>query len=57
MECNIQAIIPNHTEYGIQFSLFAFRKDLLKSEKLQIMMIRLIRGLRIKLHEVKEIIM
>lgn len=57
MGCNIQAIIPSHAEYGIQFRLFAFRKDLLKSEKLQIMMIRLIRGLRVKLHEVKEIIM
>lgn len=56
MECNTQAIIPNHSEHGIQFRLFAFKKDLLKSEKLQKMMIRLIRNLRIKLHKVKEII-
>lgn len=56
MECNTQAIIPNQNEHGIQFRLFAFKKDLLKSEKLRKMMIRLIRNLRIKLHKVKEII-
>jgi len=56
MECNTQAIIPNDSEHGIQFRPFAFKKDLFKSEKLQKMMIRLIRNLRIKLCEVKEII-
>lgn len=46
----------SHLEYGIPFRLFAFRKDLLKSEKLQKIMIRLIRGLRGNLHRVKETI-
>jgi len=45
--------ITSRIWYPIQ--IFAFEKDLLKSEKLQKMM-RLIKGLRGKLHKVKETI-
>lgn len=46
----------SHLEYGIQFTLSAFRKDLLKSEKLWKVMIRLIIGLTRKTQKVKETI-
>lgn len=47
----------SHLEYGMQFRLFAFKKDLIESEKFQKIMIKLISGLREKLQKVKGTIM